>query len=297
MKTSPAIYFDEELGSIIRASNSWIRHKADLSATGTSSETAELRSCDGYMLVPTNSAKQTVDLRSVRQRFPSVAMLRVLETQSHLDELPIFERLQSVWIVGIDKREKADISSLKHLSSLYIESSARLSGYENPSLESLIVFRTNIGFDNLDFLDNFPNLKELWLIGGRYGDLEGLKYVPNLLKLRLVDLRRITSFNGIQHLADSLLVLGIDGCSGAQDLNHLAGLHRLRDFFLFNRKQIPSLSFCKGMHNLRFFSFPQTDVADGKISELRSLEFLNNTYFTNKRHFDLKRKDFNHGDQ
>lgn len=284
------IEFDTETDHVLDKADRWVRHKANL-VSGTCVETSELRHGSGYLLVPTNAASASVDIESVCGRFPSVSYLRILGKEHNLSALSKFGSLRCLWIVKVPARESISIKDLRQLSGLYVESFARITDFAGAGLESLILFRCKSGFTDLSFLAGFPNLKRLWLIGGNYVDLTGLKNTPHLLDLRLVDLKHLQSFDGLEHAAPSLKSLEIDSCHKAGDLAPLATLRDLRCLFLFNRKSFPDLSFCQDMKRLAFISFPQTDVLDGTISRLDELPELKKAVFTNKRHFDRSPKD------
>jgi hypothetical protein len=89
-----------------------------------------------------------------------------------------------------------------------------------------------------------------------------------------------------------LRVLDIHTCRKIHTLNGFEKLGKLEEISLDNCKEIASLRpliHCKRLR--RIFFIGDTFIVDGNFSELLKLPFLKDFWFTEKKHYNLKREE------
>ena len=122
----------------------------------------------------------------------------------------------------------------------------------------------------------------------RASSLSGIGVFPNLETLEISLGRKLTNIDDIQCLK-KLTTLCIENCRNIADFSAIGKLSELKSLTLNEDNQMESISFIKNLKKLSSFVFYGTDVIDGDISYCEGLDYV---YFTSKRHFSHKARDF-----
>jgi hypothetical protein len=147
------------------------------------------------------------------------------------------------------------------------------------------------GRHNLEELAGMQDLETLQLLGGSLRTIHDIGSLGALRKVRLGDLRRLDSLNGIEN-AKQLVSLTIDTCKRLASIEPLAGCTNLRELRLANVGPIESLRPLQSLRHLETVLFAEsTDVQDGEIAFLREMG-VRKVWYQNRKHYDIKREAF-----
>jgi len=92
----------------------------------------------------------------------------------------------------------------------------------------------------------------------------------------------------LKSTAKTLKALRIDGCSKIEDFSILEELENLELLDLTGSNDILSLSFLKGMKNLKTFVF-NMNVLDGDLHLCKNLSYVYSEQ--DRKHYNIKEKD------
>jgi hypothetical protein len=155
---------------------------------------------------------------------------------SKLDDFLAVQNKENIFIQGynsnLDFNFLNGIEQLKELqisdrSSIFVNKLEQLDNLKN--LEVLRLGTGNTIFDNLNFLSNFPNLKNLYIICPFLYNIEGLRYLQNIEKVQMqiinIDLSiPLTNLGTLKELT-----LGIAGIrNDNENIRNLFNLPQLR---------------------------------------------------------------------
>jgi len=128
-------------------------------------------------------------------------------------------------------------------------------------VEWLSIVQGNI--QNLDFLNNYKNLKKLDLYG----------------------MRKLTDISGLIHVKDTLVKLEIESCKNITNvLDTICQMDNLKELNLINFT-FDNLDWVKNLTQLEHLSLIDSNVISGDISPVL---FINHVAVDNKRHFNYK---------
>jgi len=157
------------------------------------------------------------------------------------------------------------------------------------NLKDLYIWNYNPKSKNLEEFKDFKSLERLHLTQCRIESLQGIEYINTLNSLEIAYLRTLKSLKGLGDLYNSLKFLKIEVCKNIQDFSTIQTLSNLEMLILTKCGELPSINFIRKLENLESFSFLGTNVLDGDISPCTRLKQV---YFTNKKHYSHKEKDF-----
>jgi len=155
------------------------------------------------------------------------------------------------------------------------------------------VFINNYVGEDLRQFSRLPLLTSLRLKSPKIRTLGDISPLVRLEVLHLINATRLTTLDGVEAVAGSLLGLDISSCRKIQDLSPLARLTKLEGLGCSDNREIETLEPLFGLRSLENLFFAEsTDVLDGKISRLMQLSNLKRISFQNRKHYDCKREDF-----
>ncbi|MBK0010276.1 leucine-rich repeat domain-containing protein [Bacillus sp. S35] len=183
-----------------------------------------------------------------------------------------------------------DLSHLNTLESLTLSWNKKFKNINQLSnLKGLYIWKYNPGNKNLEEFKELKNLENLHLTQCRVESLQGIQYLNKLNSLDIAYLRSLKSLEGLENLDVSLKFLKIEACKNIEDVSVIGLLKNLEKLSLPRCGELPSINFIKNLKKLNGFSFLGTNVLDGDISPCTRLKQV---YFTNKKHYSHKEKDF-----
>ncbi|MFE4094611.1 leucine-rich repeat domain-containing protein [Priestia sp. YIM B13484] len=183
-----------------------------------------------------------------------------------------------------------DLAHLNTLESLTLSWNKKFKNINQLSnLKGLYIWSYNPKNKNLEEFKELKNLESLLLAQCRIESLQGIQHLNKLSSLEIAYLRTLKSLKGIEGLYSSLKFLKIEACKNIQDFSTIQTLSKLEILSLPRCGEVPSINFIRRLENLEAFSFLGTNVLDGDISPCTKLKQV---YFTNKKHYSHKEKDF-----
>lgn len=183
-----------------------------------------------------------------------------------------------------------DLAHLNTLESLTLSWNKKFKNINQLSnLKGLYIWSYNPKNKNLEEFKELKNLESLLLAQCRIESLQGIQHLNKLSFLEIAYLRTLKSLKGIEGLYSSLKFLKIEACKNIQDFSTIQTLSKLEILSLHRCGEVPSINFIRRLENLEAFSFLGTNVLDGDISPCTKLKQV---YFTNKKHYSHKEKDF-----
>lgn len=138
----------------------------------------------------------------------------------------------------------------------------------------------------------FTNLKEIYLFAKKLENLQGLDSLENLKildidyahKLQLEDLRNL-------ELA-SIEKLSLENCKNIKSLDFISCFPNLKCLWFDACGDIESLKPILECKRLEFILIGDSVITDGKMEYLQQLPSLKGIFFQNKKHYTLKKEDF-----
>lgn len=202
----------------------------------------------------------------------SLTELRQLEIHTYCGTPIRFECFPYLRVCGLEWRKGAEsVFDCSQLESLFLN---RLTHSSSRSFVRLI------------------NLQRLTLLNAPIEEVEGFSPLSHLTFLRMANLRKLMSLDGISNLI-GLEILEIQKCPRIHSLEPMAGLTNLTKLVLTDLGSIENIAVVRGMHNLEILVFPgTTNVLDGDLSPLENLKYLKRVSFQNRRHYSHRREDF-----
>jgi Leucine-rich repeat (LRR) protein len=184
-----------------------------------------------------------------------------------------------------------DFSKFAHLEDCGLEWRPKATSlFECTTLKRLFVNRYK-GKDT-DAFSKLRGLESLTILNAPIRNLNGLRSLSLLTRLRLGGLRRLASLAGIEDLAN-LEELDINTCRAVSSIEEVGSLLRLRKFYLNNDGDIASLKPLNKLIGLEDVFFAQsTNIVDGDLSPIMGLKHLCRVGFQNRRHYSHRCQDF-----
>ncbi|WP_394548673.1 leucine-rich repeat domain-containing protein [Priestia aryabhattai] len=183
-----------------------------------------------------------------------------------------------------------DLAHLNTLESLTLSWNKKFKNINQLSnLKGLYIWKYNPKNKNLEEFKELKNLENLHLTQCRVESLQGIQHLNKLSSLDIAYLSSLKSLEGLENLDVSLKFLKIESCKNIQDMSVIGLLKNLEQLSLPRCGELPSINFIRNLKKLTGFSFLGTNVLDGDISPC---ENLSQVYFTNKKHYSHKEKDF-----
>jgi len=196
-----------------------------------------------------------------------------------------------------NEKENSEYTIKTILGDSYYESSKEIYYPDMDKLKSLVnVFSQDelselieeiridfyiLGIDETDlmFLEYFPHLKRLKLIGGKNVNIEGLKYLHNLEGLELVNMI-VFDISPIANLV-SLKILTLYDLLEIKDISPIASLKSLERLSLIGLESVNDISAISNLKNLEYLKISYNDISD-------SIDYLNPIFeITNLKMLEL----------
>jgi hypothetical protein len=177
------------------------------------------------------------------------------------------------------------VPSLKKLSGDWSKDLFRNTEHSNLEVLRLGKYKS-IKKDMSDF-PGFPALRELQLLQSTIQNLNGISRFARLNRIELAYLSKLEKLSELD--LPNLTAFVADKCKFLADHEELGACTNLEELKLHECGTIKSLRFIDQLQKLKTFRFIKTDVADGDLSPLQRLA---DVYFTEKRNFSNKVKDF-----
>lgn len=171
-----------------------------------------------------------------------------------------------------NKKSKIDFGSCKSLRVLY--------------LSSLSENKDRV----LNGIHNLPNLQYLSLHRptiSSFGCLRGLA------QLNMLELDYARKLNDLSDLRDwtNIELIDFHNCPNIEHVNPLKDLNRLRFLRLWGSSKLESLSCLSGME-IECLDFFESNILDGDLSFIETLNEIKHLRFSNKRHFNRKLSNY-----
>ncbi len=185
---------------------------------------------------------------------------------------------------------KLDLSNLRHLKVLTGYWDRKITGLSYcTSLKEIHLEKYNPKSQDFSEIEGLDNLEEIYITYSNVSSLNGLKNLKKLKKMTLVYFRNLES---IKDLPVNLVELEMEGCKKIKDHDSISNLKKIESIKMHKCGDIPSLEFVKNMPSLKFFSFVETNVLDGNMSQLleSNLEYAG---FLQKRHYSHNSSEIN----
>lgn len=244
-----------------------------------------------------------------------IKRVEIFHGSYHLPDVDFFEKCPNVEEVYIDNRDLQDYTGLyslkdlkilaldetkknidlnfEHLSTLqtlYVDWQPKMKGLKFLSnLKKLQIYKFKSKNKDLEDLAGLCQLEELVLTYGNMESLKGIEKVKNLKKLQLNYIFRLTNIDAIKFLHE-LECLEIESCKKIRSFQCIKELKNLNKLLLWKVGDIDSISFVADLKKLNHLVFGESNVIDGDLSYCEGIEYV---FFTQKKHYSHKLKDFN----
>ncbi len=146
---------------------------------------------------------------------------------------------------------------------------------------------------DLSDLSNLVRLEQLSITQTNIPSLAGLETLEDLRYCNLAYAPQLTSLEAFAAPGCSIRELSLSKVKGIQAYEPIAAISQLRRLMLFGCAAMANLKWMKGMRDLDFFSFVDTNLVDGDLSPLLELPKLRYVGTLDKRHYSCKCDDLN----
>jgi len=171
-----------------------------------------------------------------------------------------------------NKKSKIDFGSCNSLKVLFLSS---LSEKEDRVLSDL---------------HNLPNLQYLSLHRPTFSSFGCLRGVPQLNMLEVDYARNLNDVSGLRDWKNIELI-DFHNCPNIDDVESLKSAKRLRFLRFWGSRKLKSLSCLSGL-KIECLDFFESNILDGDLSFIETLNELQYLRFSNKRHFNRKLSNF-----
>lgn len=189
--------------------------------------------------------------------------------------------------ITIKTKSKIDFTKLKKLSKCFLYFWPGASSiFEVDTLKEL--YLDKIKQEHLNDMRHLSKLESLTLGNSNVEDLSILQPLKSLLKLELLNCRKIINHNIISKFIN-LTWLNIDGYKDINSIEFLMELTKLKVLLLSDVGNINSIKPLSMLKELKAFAFPgKTIIVDGDLTVLTSLSKLSMLMFASRRHYTHK---------
>ncbi|CAN0920044.1 Disease resistance protein L6 [Linum grandiflorum] len=166
------------------------------------------------------------------EKLQFLALIGKLTTETVPSSLSMFTKLTNLFLSGMSRTQFPDISNLKNLRELFMD-----------SCQELI---------EVTGLSTLESLELLSMEGCR--SISKLPDLSSLLKLKAIDVRGCTQSTEVQGLGrlESLATLYMSGCESIKELPDLSGLKQLRELDLKKCRQLKEVNGLEGLELIVF---------------------------------------------
>lgn len=216
--------------------------------------------------------------------------LQGIHIQDEIADLSALTRLTSLrYILVTSPKQKIDFSVFPLLEELRIgEWNSNATGVnECQRLERLYARNVHPPGRSLDMLAA-PNLREMEIVQSPLARLEGLNSFRNLNSLVIRYFTKLVDLSDLRQVKSSLRKLVLDRCKKIGDFEVIGDLVNLRNLAVNTCSDIASIHFVSRLRNLETIGFLDTNIKDGDLSPLLTLEKLIFVGVTDKKHYSHK---------
>lgn len=172
-----------------------------------------------------------------------------------------------------------DLVHFPNLSSLNITFSKSISNFNTLS-ELQFLWLWHIKFENLEFLGNIENLKEIKIQLSNIQNLNGLENLKNLETIKLIRCTKLVDLAIINN-AKKIRTLSLMHCKGITDFSFLKNNTSIETL---SADEIKSLSFLQKVPTLSSIGF--SNLEDGDITSIITLPTVKKiNFYPNKKHY------------
>lgn len=160
-------------------------------------------------------------------------------------------------------------------------------------LRRLLVWHFQPRSRDLSELGNSVRLEQLRLIQTTIESLAGLQALEDLRYLTIEYAPKLESLDALCSGHPEIRELSLGKAKGIQSYLPIASIRRLRRLQLSSCPPMPDLEWVKGLNELDFFSFVETNVASNDLSPLLQLPKLTYAGTMNKRAYNYTAETLN----
>lgn len=234
---------------------------------------------------------KSLDMREVADRFPNVGKFAIDHRCRNINALAEIDTLEQLYVQGIAEGETLELKKFGKLEYFSFEASWRSIDFAGAQTRHIGVGDPTTGGDRFSIAKDIAVVSSLELIMVRSLNLNFVEYLHNLNSLELHYMRRLRDLSGIRYATKSLESLTISRISKDVDLSVIATAKGLQRLSMENMK-IPSLDFLQNLPSLRFLNLMGSNVLDGRLAQLLDHSSLQEAYWDNRRHYDMKDVEF-----
>ncbi|OQW33081.1 MAG: hypothetical protein A4E19_06975 [Nitrospira sp. SG-bin1] len=153
------------------------------------------------------------------------------------------------------------------------------------------VFVNRLKAESLSVFKKLTSLTSLRVYNSSIKSI-GTIVIPTLTTLEIANARKLASLKGIEGFPN-LTRLVIEGCRAIRSIDPLSILKQLEVLTVANDGEIQSFKPLAGLKKLREVHFYEsTNIEDGDLTPLKQVPGLVKVSFQERKHYNLKRKDF-----
>jgi hypothetical protein len=175
---------------------------------------------------------------------------------------------------------------LEELSIDWFEGFIKQGNFKKLKKLTLRKFKLKPETKEIDFLPDSINSIEI--TESNINSFSGLKK-NNLNQLEAYYCPKLVALSGLQEIKESLKILIIENAKNLLDFEDLWECENLEKIILTNCGTIPSLKNLPKLKKLKMFTFYNTTIEDGDLTNLFNVEYV---YFKNQKHYNHKYKEF-----
>lgn len=199
------------------------------------------------------------------------------------------ENLKKLTINDLNSNSKIQFKNFKLLEYLSVDWNKKLPDLsENKKLKELYIWKFKPECKSFQCLSLPESLELVHITETNIENLSGLQNTK-VNQLEAYYCSKLTTLNGLSAVKNTLKTLIINNAINLRDFNDLWECVNLEKIIFTNCGVIPSLKNLSKFKNLKMFTFYNTTIEDGDLSDLFEVDYV---YFKNQKHYNHKYKEF-----
>ncbi len=244
--------------------------------------------------------------------FDTIRNIRILNDSLNIEGVYYLKNLENL-MLGDESQQEIDFTMLKNLKSCFFSWRKKAESI----FDCVNLYELGIeGYKSQDLI-KFKNLNSLRYLGlgnSTIMSLNGIEFLKKLNELSLSYLKNLSSLNGLEYVNITNLDLSylpklsnlnsikknitlnridILKCKSINDISFLSNLIDLEYLSIEDIGEIKTLRPIEKLAKLKvLFFIGNTNILDGNLYPIESLQYLENISFKNRKHYSHKREHF-----
>ena len=199
------------------------------------------------------------------------------------------ENLKKITINGKNRRQNLDYSKFRKLEFLSIDWCKEFPDLsKNKELKELYIWKFRPQNKTFEGLSLPKNLNLLHITESNVVSLDGLEDLK-IEQFEAYYCSKLESIKALEGVSKHLNTLILENCKNVKDFDRLRTCSEMEKMILTKCGEIPNLKWLKSMKKLKMFTFLDTHITDGDLSNCMGIHYV---YFRNSKNYNHRVEEF-----